>query len=41
VYISRDDNGWFYRCNDCDLPIKDSFHPSTPRRTRYIDEYED
>ena len=41
VYVCREEDGWYYRCNDCDLPIKDSFHRHEPRRTRYVDEYED
>ena len=40
-YLVNEDEGYYYRCNDCDLPIAGSYHPNETRRSRYIDEYDD
>ena len=40
-YLVKEDDGYYYRCNDCDLPIAGSYHPNETRRSRYIDEYDD
>ena len=40
-YLVKEDEGYYYRCNDCDLPIAGSYHPNETRRSRYIDEYDD
>ena len=41
AYLVKEDDGYYYRCNDCDLPIAGSYHPNETRRSRYIDEYDD
>ena len=41
AYLVKEDEGYYYRCNDCDLPIAGSYHPNETRRSRYIDEYDD
>lgn len=41
AYLVKEDDGYYYRCNDCDLPIAGSYRPNETRRSRYIDEYDD
>lgn len=41
AYLVKEDHGWYYRCNDCDLPIAGSYQSNEPRRSRYVDEYDD
>ena len=41
AYLVKEDDGYYYRCNDCDLPIAFSYHPNETRRSRYVDEYDD
>ena len=41
AYLVKEDDGYYYRCNDCDLPIAGSYQPNQTRRSRYVDEYDD
>ena len=40
-YLVKEEGGYYYRCNDCDMPIAGSYRPNETRRSRYASEYED
>ncbi len=42
AYVRHDDDGYWYVCNDCDLPVKNSYHLNETASHRHRDEeYED